>query len=84
MWFPGPDQTYGKIELGDIGFIEEGRFHLLFNCLRTKDHGSHDQRGERLPPPFVHLDLDEDRYRRGPDLAITEPTVAGITKRQRG
>ncbi|TFK90263.1 hypothetical protein K466DRAFT_563648 [Polyporus arcularius HHB13444] len=86
MWFPGPDPTYGNIKLGDIGFIEKGRFRCLFNCMHPEGDASHGNRGERLPEPFVPFKfaapLDEKRYRRGPDLAISQRTLTGITKRQ--
>jgi hypothetical protein len=42
LWEPSPGKLYrAAIEVGDVGFIREGKFHRLFNVLLPADHPSH-------------------------------------------
>ena len=41
LWEPSPTELYSAVEVGDVGFIREGRFHRLFNALLPADHPSH-------------------------------------------
>jgi hypothetical protein len=41
LWEPSPPRLYCPVEVGDVGFIREGRFHRLFNALLSADHPSH-------------------------------------------
>ena len=41
LWEPSPTELYTAVEVGDVGFIREGRFHRLFNALLPADHPSH-------------------------------------------
>ena len=34
-------ELHPAVEVGDVGFIREGRFHRLFNALLLADHPSH-------------------------------------------
>jgi hypothetical protein len=47
LWEPSPDGGRGPVEIGDVGYIRQGKFHRLFNALLSTDHPSH--RGVRLP-----------------------------------
>jgi hypothetical protein len=38
LWEPGPGGLYTSVEVGDVGFIREGRFHRLFNALLARGH----------------------------------------------
>ena len=71
LWEPGPEGDYGPVEIGDVGYIRQGKFHRLFNALLSADHQSH--RGVRLPEyhePLIpnvpgHIDrgtLQHDNY----------------------
>ena len=35
-----PGELYSTVEVGDVGFIREGKFHRLFNVLLPADHPS--------------------------------------------
>lgn len=51
---PTPIYSYERIRLGDVGYIREGRFHLLFSAgepLGTRVHGSD------VPRTFEPLDV---------------------------
>ena len=41
LWEPSPGGHYTAVEIGDVGFIREGRFHRLFNILLSRDDPSH-------------------------------------------
>jgi hypothetical protein len=41
LWEPEPGQHSPPVEVGDVGYIREGKFHRLFNALFTEDHPSH-------------------------------------------
>lgn len=41
LWVPDPVRLYCPVEVGDVGFIREGRFHRLLNALLPADHPSH-------------------------------------------
>jgi hypothetical protein len=45
LWVPGPVTLECPVEVGDVGFIREGRFHRLFNALLPADHPSHNEPG---------------------------------------
>jgi hypothetical protein len=41
LWEPSPGGHYTAVDIGDVGFIREGRFHRLFNILLSGDDPSH-------------------------------------------
>lgn len=41
LWDPDPGELDPPVEVGDVGFIHEGKFHRLFNALLSGDHPSH-------------------------------------------
>jgi hypothetical protein len=43
LWEPSPTELsqYCAVDVGDVGFTREGRFHRLFNVLLLADHPSH-------------------------------------------
>ncbi|TFK90264.1 hypothetical protein K466DRAFT_651659 [Polyporus arcularius HHB13444] len=74
MWFADPS-TDGPIQLGDIGFFDDGRFYLLFNCIKPDPH-----RDRQCPTPFVPFTPPE-KSMRGPDERINEPHLYSKRKR---
>ncbi|KZT03175.1 WD40 repeat-like protein [Laetiporus sulphureus 93-53] len=36
LWYPEPSK-HGEVLIGDVGFIERGRFYRLFNAMRSAD-----------------------------------------------
>ena len=43
LWEPSswkPDSLNKSVEVGDVGFIRDGRFHCLFNALRSAEEQS--------------------------------------------
>lgn len=61
LWEPNPG-LYSPTEVGDVGFIREGKFHRLFNALFPADHPSHERFGvpedhePLLPGATSHID----------------------------
>jgi hypothetical protein len=45
LWLPNPAGLYPAVEVGDVGFIREGKFHRLFNVLLPENHPSHENLG---------------------------------------
>ena len=62
LWEPNPGRLYPPVEVGDVGFIREGKFHRLFNTLLPANHPSHQRFGvpeyyEPLRPSVAdHID----------------------------
>ncbi len=79
MWHADPTARSGEIQLGDIGYIDRGRFHLLFNCTKAKDDPSHGMRGEVLPITFEQFIVHETDI-EGPNNAISHGCIASKTK----
>jgi hypothetical protein len=52
LWEPSPGH-YTAVEIGDVGFIREGRFHRLFNILLPEDHPSHQNGVPQRHEPLV-------------------------------
>ncbi|KAH9045505.1 hypothetical protein EDB85DRAFT_1906975 [Lactarius pseudohatsudake] len=62
LWEPDPGKQAPPVEVGDVGFIRDGKFHRLFNALLPANHPSHESRGvpedhEQLQPRLRdHID----------------------------
>ncbi|KAH9057579.1 hypothetical protein EDB87DRAFT_1548684, partial [Lactarius vividus] len=41
LWEPEPGEHFPPVQVGDVGFIRQGKFHRLFNALLAADHPSH-------------------------------------------
>ncbi|KAI0299169.1 hypothetical protein BC826DRAFT_62290 [Russula brevipes] len=50
LWEPSPRSGHDRVEVGDVGFMREGKFYRLFNALLSADHPSH----RRLGVPEYH------------------------------
>ena len=52
LWEPDPGEEYPPVEVGDVGFTRQGKFHRLFNALLPATHQSHQRFGvpERYEP----------------------------------
>jgi hypothetical protein len=40
LWEPSPTNPNRPVQVGDVGFIREGRFHRLFSAMLPADHPS--------------------------------------------
>ena len=45
LWEPSKGPSYPAVEVGDVGFIRQGRFHRLFNALLPAEDPSHENYG---------------------------------------
>lgn len=52
LWQPEPPDD-GEVAIGDVGFIDDGRFARLFNAI----HGTSTRPG-KIPSTFVKLEYD--------------------------
>lgn len=55
LWEPDPGQQYPPVEVGDVGFVRQGKFHRLFNALLPANHQSHRRFG--VPEHYEPLQL---------------------------
>ena len=55
LWEPSPGYSYPAVEIGDVGFIREGRFLRLFNVLLPAEDPSHENYG--VPEHYEQLTL---------------------------
>jgi hypothetical protein len=60
LWEPSPGELFPAVEVGDVGFIREGKFHRLFNSLLPANHPSHQNFG--VPEHYEPLQLHMPRH----------------------
>lgn len=76
LWYPEPTAEDGEIKIGDVGYIQEGAFHRLFNAT----HGKGDViNKDGVPDGFVPLEMprvhvQSDLVRSG-DALCSESTA---------
>jgi hypothetical protein len=84
LWEPSPSKPYDLVEVGDVGFIREGRFHRLFNALLSADHPSnksgvpeyHQPLIPELSDHIIHDTLNPGYYySAGIDMTTLEPDI---------
>ncbi|KAF9786291.1 hypothetical protein BJ322DRAFT_779696 [Thelephora terrestris] len=77
LWEPAPTSEYTRISIGDVGFVRQGRFHLLFSAGLPLGER---ERGEDVPSTFEQLIVGK--------LQTTQPRdpgcVAASTSREVG
>jgi len=55
LWDPRPvEALYDRVSIGDVGYINEGHFHRMFNVTLPWDDPSNTRLGE--PEPYPPLD----------------------------
>ena len=80
LWEPDPGGLYRRVEVGDVGYVHEGRFHRLFNALLPADHESHRMLGvpehhEPLTPRLSeHIDIGilSPHHYQSPPVSVTD------------
>ena len=60
LWEPDPGNLSPAVQVGDVGFIRQGRFHRLFNVLLPADHPSHENFG--VPEYHEQLTLSVENH----------------------
>ncbi len=60
LWEPDPESLYPAVEVGDVGYIREGKFHRLFNVLLPAKHPSHGNFG--VPEYHEQLTLNMENH----------------------
>lgn len=54
LWHPEPSEL-GEVLIGDVGFVQEGYFHRLFNIILGVDHPAN---SHGVPEGFTMLEVD--------------------------
>ena len=67
LWEPRPWQPDMPVNVGDVGFIRDGRFHGLFNALRPAEGQSsvpeyHEQLVPTFPNHITESPLSSNHY----------------------
>ena len=60
LWEPDPGNLYPAVEIGDVGYIREGKFRRLFNVLLPAEHPSHSNFG--VPEYHEQLTLNIENH----------------------
>jgi len=77
LWDPSPGELYGRVEVGDVGYIREEKFHRLFNALLPVYDPSHSKFGvpeyykPLVPNPSEHIDTSTVRSNHFCSYGIT-------------
>jgi hypothetical protein len=77
LWDPNPGNLYPPVEIGDVGYIREGKFRRLFNVFLPANHPSHSNFG--VPKYHEQLTLNIGNHI---DIGVLAPHSfysAGIT-----
>ena len=65
LWSPNPvESIYDQVSIGDVGYVQEGRFIRMFNVTLPWDDMSNRKFGE--PDPYEPLKLDSHTISRTP------------------
>ena len=69
LWEPDPGEEYPPVEVGDVGFTRQGKFHRLFNALLPENHQSHQRFGvpEHYEPLLLSVSNHIDRGTLNPN-----------------
>jgi hypothetical protein len=77
LWVPSPGGLYPAVQVGDVGFIREGRFHRLFNVLLPENHPSHEDFG--VPEHHKPLELKVPKHIYAGKLSPNNFRSRGVT-----
>ncbi|KAH9932555.1 uncharacterized protein B0H18DRAFT_986207 [Fomitopsis serialis] len=79
LWDPSPDPKAGEVEIGDVGFLENGQFMRLFNPTYSRDHPVNCVWG--VPKDFRKLEI-ADRLINEEDLTFSSDLLCSrhVTK----
>ena len=67
LWEPNPGGHNTAVEIGDVGFIREGRFHRLFNIPLSGDDPSNQGVAQRQEPLALTIRSPVDTGTLGPN-----------------
>lgn len=67
---PEANPKTGEIRIGDVGFLKDGYFILLFNCLSSKDDPVN--KGRRIPEEFIPFIVNADDIEELPNYVPTQ------------
>jgi hypothetical protein len=77
LWDPEPGRLYHSVEIGDVGYIREGKFNRLFNALLPADHPSHRNFG--VPEYHEQLTLNMENHINNCNLSPNNFCSAKVT-----
>ena len=84
LWEPNPGGHGTAVEIGDVGFIREGRFHRLFNIPLSGDDPSHQGVSQRHEPPALMIRSPIDTGMLWPNDFHSNGVLDRTEERRRG
>ena len=72
LWGPEPDPDLGEVRIGDVGYLQEGYFCVLFNTMRGADDPVNSRKG--VPEGFETFNPPNSMLIRRPNV-ITHPRL---------
>ena len=58
LWKPNPEGLYGRVSIGDVGYVSEGAFIRMFNVTLPWD----DESNKTFGDPFHYDPLSSDSF----------------------
>jgi hypothetical protein len=83
LWDPSPGGHNTAVEIGDVGFIREGRFHRLFNIPLSGDDPSHQGDSQRHEPLALTIRSPIDTGTLWPNDLRSNGVLDGTEERRR-
>lgn len=77
LWFPEPTDA-GETQIGDVGILENGQLHRLFNITVAADHPWNSLLG--VPEDFVPVDINKYAKQRRPNYLSPGPFASHSVK----
>ena len=77
LWVPESHDNR-EVNLGDIGWLSGGGFHVLFNCTKPESHPLNKRYG--VPQNFEELDINDTHL--SSTSRYTDPVVCSRTMRK--
>ena len=78
LWIPESHDNR-EVNLGDIGWLSDGGFNVLFNCTKSAEHPLNKR--FQVPPNFKELDIN-DTHISSTIRFITDPIVCSRSMRK--
>lgn len=80
LWHPEPTK-FGDVEIGDVGYVDDGCFYRLFNAIRSMDDPANK---DGVPADFIPLRLrDELRHRQTNVVKPGEPLKSDSVQKRK-
>lgn len=77
LWDGSPEDGTSGIELGMVGYLDDGKLWLLLNSMKP-DTPEHQKHG--VPPDFEEMELEDNDCRKGPHIKDKVISTESVTE----